>query len=85
MEKGKEFYYVSIGSVLIDEHEAVGTNAHPMRDTVVAHPVDLVLRSQVGYQTLLIKDPTMFHRRQLIQKLKWMIDSAPATFAKTNY
>ena len=47
---------MTVGSCLLRQHQAIGPNTCPVRDTVVAPPVDLELLAQVIQQVLAIKD-----------------------------
>ncbi len=47
VKTGEQLHHMAIGSCLLRQQQAVGPNAHPMRDTVVSPPVDLELLAQV--------------------------------------
>jgi hypothetical protein len=56
MKESKQLHHMAIGSSLLCQHQAVGTNARPVRDSVVAPPVDLELLAQLLQQVSATKD-----------------------------
>jgi hypothetical protein len=47
VKKGKQFHHVPIGACLFCQHEAVCPYTRPVRDAVVAPPIDLELLTQM--------------------------------------
>lgn len=47
MKESKQFNHMPVSTSLISQHQAVGPNASPVRDAVVAPPVDLELVAQL--------------------------------------
>lgn len=56
MKESKRLHHMAIGSCLLRQHQAIGLNARPVGDAVVAPPVDLELLAQVLQQGSAIKD-----------------------------
>lgn len=52
----EQLHHMAIGSCLLRQHQAVGPNARPVGDAVVAPPVDLEPLAQVIQQGSAIKD-----------------------------
>lgn len=56
VKEGKQFHYVTVGSGLVCQHQAVGPNACPVRHTMVAPPVNLKLLAQVLQKSMAVED-----------------------------
>jgi hypothetical protein len=56
VKEGKQLHYMPIGAGLVSQHQAIGSHASPVSDTVVAPPVNLELLAQVLQQSSGIKD-----------------------------
>lgn len=59
LKESEQLHQMPVGTAQVSQHQAVGSNTSPTRDTVMAPPIDLKLLAQLLQKRLSIEDKHM--------------------------